>query len=92
MTIEGRPARQPSDELDVHYNNVSPGYFKALGADIVDGRGLTETDRDSLNMVGVINETLARHGVRWLEPDRPADEVGRDRFGMAVDHHRGRRA
>ena len=40
--------------------DVSPGYFEALGADIVQGRGITDTDRDSVNLVGVINETLAR--------------------------------
>ena len=46
----------------------SPGYFKALGADIVAGRGIAETDRDSVNLAGVINETLARQEFAGTSP------------------------
>ena len=79
MSIEGRPPARPGDELDVHYQNVSPDYLKAIGTRIVAGRGLTTADRDTLNMVGVINETLAKtqfagsnpigQRMKWGAPD-----------------------
>ena len=79
MTIAGRQPRGPDAELDVHYQNVSPDYLPAIGTRIVAGRGLTPADRDSVNLVGVINETLARsqfagssplgQRIKWGGPD-----------------------
>ena len=79
MTIEGRPPRRPRDELMVHYQNVSPKYLTTIGARIVAGRGLTESDLDTTNYSGVINETLARkefaganpigQRIKWGGPD-----------------------
>jgi predicted permease len=60
MTVEGHPERPTDQELTVHYQTVAPGYFESLRIPVVAGRGLTASDRDSLNLVGVINETLAR--------------------------------
>ena len=68
MSIEGRPFVDSKDELGVHYQNVSPRYFDAIGARIVAGRGITEQDRDSVNLVGVINETLARKQFTGINP------------------------
>jgi putative ABC transport system permease protein len=68
MTIEGRPAQTKSDELIVHYQNVSPDYFKAIGAPIVRGRSLTSADRDSAVYVGVINEVLVRREFAGQDP------------------------
>ncbi|MBW3534338.1 MAG: ABC transporter permease [Gemmatimonadetes bacterium] len=45
---------------------VSPGYFKAMGMQIVRGRTLETTDVSGGEMVGVLNEAAAR---RWF-PDR----------------------
>ena len=60
MVVEGKPPHPPGEELDVHYQYVTPGYFDAIEATIARGRGFTPADRDSANPVGVINETLAR--------------------------------
>ncbi len=68
MSIAGRASTSPNGELDVHYQNVSPDYLKAIGTRIIAGRGLTSADRDSLNLVGVINETLARKGFAGVDP------------------------
>ena len=62
MTIEGRPEPRLGEELDVHFQNVSPDFFATLGARIVAGRGIVATDRDTLERVAVINEALARSG------------------------------
>jgi len=52
----------------VHYQRVSPDYFKAIGAPILRGRGLTSADRDSGVYVGVINEALARREFTGEDP------------------------
>ena len=64
MSIEGRSAH----ELMVHYQRVSPDYFRAIGTPIVRGRGLLRTDRDSGVYVGVINESLARREFAGQDP------------------------
>jgi predicted permease len=68
MSIEGRPPANPNDAVMTHYQNVSPGYFDAIGARIVRGRGITNQDRDSVTMVAVINETLARQEFAGMDP------------------------
>jgi predicted permease len=58
-TIEGDAARQTL-QRQVDLRIVSPGYFEALGVELLDGRVLSE--RDTLETPGavVINEALAR--------------------------------
>jgi predicted permease len=60
VSIEGRESSRAENEGNIHYQNISPDYLKAIGARIVAGRGFTATDRDSVNMPVVINETFAR--------------------------------
>lgn len=78
MSIEGRPARAQGSELDVHYQNISPGYLSTIGVPIIRGRGFTSADRDSSVHIGVINEVLARQEFAGIDP------IGkRIRFGGA---------
>jgi putative ABC transport system permease protein len=60
MTVEGKPAPRKGEELDVHYQWITPGYFPALGVPLKRGRALAATDRDTAARVGVINETFAK--------------------------------
>jgi putative ABC transport system permease protein len=60
FSIEGREPSRAENEGNIHYQNVSPDYFKAIGARIVAGRGFTYADRDSMTMAVVINETFAK--------------------------------
>jgi predicted permease len=52
-------------------NQVSPGYFEAIGMPIVRGRGFTDADRAGTPMIAVINQTMAKR--MW--PDE--DAIGR---------------
>lgn len=71
MSVEGKPGRRAGDDLVVHFQGVSPDYFKTLQTPLLQGRMLSPTDRDTAQQVAVINETLAK-----LEfPD--VDPVGR---------------
>lgn len=60
FNVEGRPPAEPGAEPVGDMRAVTPGYFKAMGIAIKDGRGLTETDIASSPAVGVVSETLAR--------------------------------
>lgn len=68
MYVEGQPASLSSEVMDTHYQNVSPDYLAAIGTRIVSGRGLTDSDRDTVNMIGVINETMARKRFAGMDP------------------------
>jgi predicted permease len=68
FSIEGRPAPRRGEELDVHYQWVSPEYFEAIGVPLLRGRMFTRADRDSAVHIGVINETLARQEFPGIDP------------------------
>jgi len=48
--------RRPS----MYYRPVTPGTFAALGAGVVEGRGIRESDTPETSRVAVVNETFAR--------------------------------
>jgi putative ABC transport system permease protein len=68
LSIEGQPARPRGQELDAHYQRITPDFFTALGIRILKGRGITAADRDTANPVTVINETLAKQAFPGQDP------------------------
>ena len=56
------------EDKNVRLQPVSPGYFRALGIAIVRGRDFNPADRNSAAKVAVINETMARHYFRDVDP------------------------
>ena len=68
MAIEGRPQPRRGEELVVHYQWVTPDYFKAVGVPLVRGRWLTPADRDTVAPVAVINQLLARRAFPDVDP------------------------
>jgi predicted permease len=42
--IEGRPAARPGEDSTVFYDAVSPGFFQAIGAPLLRGRWIGESD------------------------------------------------
>lgn len=69
MSVEGRPPRPPHDPLDVHFQAVSPGYFRAIGVPLLRGRWFDETDVATTGDTGswqprgrvaLVNAVLAR--------------------------------
>jgi predicted permease len=56
-----QPVPPPGEGMDSHAETVSPGYFKAMRIQLVEGRDFDERDREGLKPEAiVINETLAR--------------------------------
>ena len=60
MVAKGWPPAKPGEDFVAHYQAVSPTFFRTIGVPLLRGRGLTDADRDTTNMVGVINATFAR--------------------------------
>jgi putative ABC transport system permease protein len=58
-SVEGAPPPvKKEDELDVHFQYVTPDFFKAMGVSLVRGRWLTDADGDTLNPVVLVNERM----------------------------------
>jgi len=58
LYIEGFTARTEADTT-ANYDRVGPGYFKAIGAKLIEGRDIAETDNERAPYVAVMNETMA---------------------------------
>jgi len=68
ISIEGRPAPPPGQDLDALYQNVEPGFFRAMGVPLVRGRGLTIHDDDPDAPMVVVNESFVREGFHGADP------------------------
>jgi predicted permease len=58
LQVEGYTARADSDTL-VAYDDVGPGYFRVIGAHLLQGRDFDARDNETGPKVAVINETAA---------------------------------
>ena len=58
LHVEGFSPRTEAD-TSANYDRVGPGYFKAIGARLVEGRDITESDNERAPAVAVINQTMA---------------------------------
>ncbi len=79
-TVEGR---EPSDyERELRHESITPGYVRAIGARLIAGRLLEDTDTRDRPPVTLVNEALAK---RYF---RGADVVGkRITFGRPQDNN-----
>ena len=68
FTAKGWPRSKPGEDFTSHYQVVSPGYFRTIGVPLVRGRWLSPSDEDTLNPVGLINETFARRAFPNEDP------------------------
>jgi len=83
VTVEGYQAQQ-GENMNPHFNAVSPGYFATLGIPLLSGRDFSVADASSAAKVCVVNETFARkyfsggeavgrHIGQGGDPDTPTD-------------------
>jgi putative ABC transport system permease protein len=56
INVAGRAPLPRGEEVDSHFQWVSPDYFAAIGVPLVKGRSLTPADRDSVAPAGLVNE------------------------------------
>jgi putative ABC transport system permease protein len=67
LAIEGRPAPQPSEGVEVTFRVSRPDYFRAMGIPLRAGRDFTDRDAPDAPGVVILNETLARR--HWPDDD-----------------------
>jgi putative ABC transport system permease protein len=76
FVVQDRAAPMEGEEPTAHYRQVTPGYFRTMGIDLIEGREFgIQDDRTSRGVV-VVNEALAR---RYF-PDE--DPIGRTIDGL----------
>lgn len=68
FSVEGRPPVNPNDVPITSHRLVSPDYLKTLGATLIKGRLIDETDRAGKPPVVVISEELARQAWPGEDP------------------------
>ena len=73
--IEGQPRPPRAEDLpQAQFLSVSEGYFEAMGAEYLSGRGFTAFDnRNSIGVV-IVNESFAR---RYLSDGNPVGQIVR---------------
>ena len=85
FTVDGRPevpsAQQPSMDVAV----ATPGYFRAMGIEVVRGRAFTSADDERAPQVVLLSETAAR---RHFAGEDPLGKVIR----LGMGRGRGRKA
>jgi putative ABC transport system permease protein len=67
LTVEGRPSREGEQQL-VKLRSVSPGYFRAMGLTLRQGRVFDESDGPDAPQSAVVSESLAR---RYFPNENP---------------------
>jgi putative ABC transport system permease protein len=58
ITVDGRP-RAPGENPNADWQIATPGYFEAMGMQLVRGRFITSADHENAPLVAVINEAMA---------------------------------
>jgi predicted permease len=58
--VEGRPAPGPEENHGSSWDRVSPQFFQTVGEPIIRGRGFTDQDTATSQMVAVVNQTFVK--------------------------------
>ncbi len=78
VQVEGRPEPGPNEHNGSSWDRVSPRFFETVGQPIIRGRGFTDADTATSQMVAVVNQAF----VKKFFPNE--DPIGRH-FGI-FDH------
>jgi predicted permease len=73
FTIEGRPSEDARATQNACFRVISPDYFRAMGARIVQGRNFSERDGRDAPRVTVISQTMAR--MFWPSGDAVGNRI-----------------
>jgi len=85
--LDGRPAPGPdADKVEnmVYWDRVTPGYFSAIGTQIIEGRSISEEDTATSQHVAVINEAFAK---KYFNSENPIGQYfGRPELGSSRNY------
>jgi predicted permease len=68
IRVAGRPEPAPKEDTSAGWARVMPGFFEALGAQMVLGRPITEQDTATTRKVAIINEAFVRRFFKGQNP------------------------
>jgi putative ABC transport system permease protein len=68
FAIEGRPPSEPGQSPFAEFREISPGYFRAMGIPLVQGRDLSAQDSANSLPVVMINDALVRKYFHGQDP------------------------
>ncbi len=60
FNIQGRPPQSPSEYIMANYRTVSADYLQVLRMPLIEGRWITDSDRETTTPVVVINQAMAK--------------------------------
>jgi predicted permease len=60
VEIEGREYKDKKDRLNANFEQVTPGYFDAIGQTLVEGRRFQDDDLDTKLPVAIVNAAFGR--------------------------------
>jgi len=58
--VEGRPAPGPEENNNSSWDRVSPQFFQTVGQSVLRGRGFTDQDTATSQMVAVVNQAFVK--------------------------------
>ena len=58
--VEGRPAPGPEENHGSSWDRVSPQFFQTIGQPVIRGRGFTDQDTATSQMVAVVNQAFVK--------------------------------
>ena len=58
--VEGRPAPAPGAQINSSWDRVSPHFFETIGQPVLRGRGITDQDTATSQMVAVVNQAFVK--------------------------------
>ncbi len=85
FTVDGRPELPPAQQPSLDVAIATPGYFRAMGTDLVRGRGFTPGDDERAPQVVLLSEAAVR---RHFAGEDPIGKVIR----LGLGRGRGRKA
>ena len=79
VIVEGRPASSAGLAPRLTVDAVTPGYFRSMGIDVIEGRDFDDADLTPGTDASIVNETMARRlwpgesplGKRWAGGEAP---------------------
>jgi predicted permease len=60
IRVEGETYPEPTDRPQTHSEVVTPGYFRAMDAAVLEGETFLETHTQDVDLVAVVNQSFAR--------------------------------
>lgn len=96
FSIEGRPDPPPNEMVEVPVDVATPGFFKAMGIQLIKGRFFEDRDGRDAPPVVIINEKMARQfwpdeeplGKRLKYGDQSSRDTWKEVIGVIADVRR----